>query len=45
MNTDLSAASLDEALMMENRNQPYMLTMQYMQYLEQQSQAGEEPGE
>ncbi|RJP27718.1 MAG: enoyl-CoA hydratase/isomerase family protein [Actinobacteria bacterium] len=37
LNAGLNASSMDEALMMENRNQSYMLTMQLMKYLEQQS--------
>ncbi len=36
LNAGLNASSMDEALMMENRNQSYMLTMQLMKYLEQQ---------
>jgi enoyl-CoA hydratase/carnithine racemase len=36
LNAGLNAASMDEALMMENRNQSYMLTMQLMKYLDQQ---------
>ncbi|NPV60455.1 MAG: enoyl-CoA hydratase/isomerase family protein [Actinobacteria bacterium] len=40
LNAGLNASSMDEALMMENRNQSYMLTMQLMKYLEQQSQGG-----
>jgi enoyl-CoA hydratase/carnithine racemase len=38
LNAGLNASSMDEALMMENRNQSYMLTMQLMKYLEQQGQ-------
>lgn len=37
LNAGLGASSMDEALMMENRNQSYMLTMQLMKYLEQQA--------
>jgi enoyl-CoA hydratase/carnithine racemase len=36
LNAGLNASSMDEALMMENRNQSYMLTMQLMQYQSQQ---------
>ncbi len=36
LNAGLNASGMDEALMMENRNQSYMLTMQLMKYLEQQ---------
>ncbi len=36
LNAGLNASCMDEALMMENRNQSYMLTMQLMKYLEQQ---------
>lgn len=36
LNAGLNAASMDEAMMMENRNQSYMLTMTLMKYLEQQ---------
>jgi enoyl-CoA hydratase/carnithine racemase len=36
LNAGLNASSMDEALMMENRNQSYMLTMQLTKYLEQQ---------
>jgi enoyl-CoA hydratase/carnithine racemase len=35
LNAGLNLASLDEAAMMENRNQAYMLTMQFMQYQSQ----------
>ncbi|MBN2025295.1 MAG: enoyl-CoA hydratase/isomerase family protein [Actinobacteria bacterium] len=38
LNAGLNASCMDEALMMENRNQSYMLTMQLMKYLEQQAQ-------
>jgi enoyl-CoA hydratase/carnithine racemase len=36
LNAGLNASSMDEAMMLENRNQSYMLTMQLMKYLEQQ---------
>lgn len=39
LNAGLNASSFDEAMMMENRNQSYMLFMQYMQYQAQQSQS------
>jgi enoyl-CoA hydratase/carnithine racemase len=38
LNAGLNAPSMDEALMMENRNQSYMLTMQLMKYMEQQQE-------
>ncbi len=36
LNAGLNAPSMDEALMMENRNQSYMLYMQLVKFQEQQ---------